>query len=82
MRYFLITYVTKPGGQIDEMVTVSKKVKTIDLQTCNVIMDYKEKKIEKCVIEGKSIDSDWERLDSYYRQLYPNIIERLETEVK
>ena len=71
---------TKPGGQIDEVVTVAKKIKTNDIQTCNVIMDYKEKKIDKCVIEGKRVDSDWERLDSYYRQLYPNIIERLEKE--
>lgn len=71
---------TKAGGQIDEVVTVTKRIKTNDLQTCNIIMDYKDKKVDKCVIEGKRLDSDWERLDSYYRQLYPSIIERLEKE--
>jgi len=43
----LIQYLRKPGGQIDEQVSVSKKIKTTDLQTCNVIMDYETKKIEK-----------------------------------
>ena len=40
MRYFLITFMRKPGGQIDEQVTVAKKIKPSDLQTCNVILDY------------------------------------------
>lgn len=82
MRYFLVTYATKAGGQIDEVVTVSKKVKMNDLQTCNIIMDYKDKKVDKCVIEGKRVDSNWENLDTYYRQLYPSIIERLEKEAQ
>lgn len=73
---------TKPGGQIDEVVTVSKKVKKDDLQTCNIIMDYKDKTVNKCVIEGNRVNSDWEKLDTYYRQLYPSIIERLENEAK
>ena len=46
MRYFLITFMRKPGGQIDEQVTVAKKVKPSDLQTCNVILDYAKKKVD------------------------------------
>lgn len=82
MRYFLVTYATKPGGQIDEVVTVSKKVKRNDLQTCNIIMDYKTKNVDKCFIEGKILATEWEKLDAYYRQLYPSIIERLEKEAQ
>lgn len=82
MRYFLVTYYTKPGGQIDEAVTVSKSVKQNDLQTCNVIMDYKMKKVDKCFIEGKVVTTEWGKLDTYYRQLYPSIIERLEKEAQ
>ena len=48
MRYLLITFMRKPGGQIDEQVTVAKKVKQSDLQTCNVILDYAQKKVDKC----------------------------------
>lgn len=80
MRYLLITFVRKPGGQIDEMVTVSKKIKPADLQTCNVIIDYADKKVEKCVIEGKTVDTDFERMDAYYKQVYPNLIGQLEKE--
>lgn len=72
----------KPGGQIDEMVAVSKKVKTSDLQTCNVIIDYADKKVLKCVIEGKVVDTDFERMDAYYKQVYPNLIGQLEKEAE
>lgn len=80
MRYLLIQFVRKPGGQIDEQVTVSKKIKTSDIQTMNVIMDYAERKIEKCVIEGKTLDQDWDKMNDYYRQIYPTLIEQLEKE--
>lgn len=80
MRYLLITFVRKPGGQIDELVTVSKRVKPADLQTCNVIIDYGAKKVQKCVIEGKVVDTDFEKMDAYYKQVYPNLIDQLEKE--
>lgn len=70
----------KPGGQIDEQVAVGKKVKTADLQTCNVIIDYADKKVMKCVVEGKVVDTDFERMDAYYKQVYPNLIAQLEKE--
>ena len=80
MRYLLITFMRKPGGQIDELVAVGKKVKPADLQTCNVIIDYAQKKIVKCVIEGKVVDTDFERMDAYYKKVYPNLIDQLEKE--
>lgn len=80
MRYLLITFMRKPGGQIDELVAVGKKVKPADLQTCNVIIDYAQKKIVKCVIEGKVVDTDFERMDTYYKKVYPNLIDQLEKE--
>ena len=80
MRYLLITFMRKAGGQIDELVAVGKKVKPADLQTCNVIIDYAQKKILKCVIEGKVVDTDFERMDAYYKKVYPNLIEQLEKE--
>ena len=80
MRYLLITFMRKPGGQIDEQVTVSKKVKPSDLQTCNVILDYANKKVEKCIIEGKKLDTDWDRMHQYYQKIYPALIAQLEKE--
>jgi hypothetical protein len=70
----------KAGGQIDEQVAVGKKIKQSDLQTCNVIIDYADKKVLKCVIEGKLVDTDFERMDTYYKKIYPNLIGQLEKE--
>ena len=78
MRYLLITFMRKPGGQIDEQVTVAKRIKPSDMQTCNVILDYATKKVEKCVIEGKVVDSDWEKMCEYYKRVYPTLIDQLE----
>ena len=80
MRYLLITFVRKPGGQIDELVAVGKRVKPADLQTCNVIIDYADKKVMNCVVESKVVDTDFERMDAYYKQVYPNLIAQLEKE--
>ena len=82
MRYLLITFLRKPGGQIDEQVAVAKKVKPADLQTCNVIIDYADKKVSKCVIEGKVVDTSFEKMHEYYIQVYPNLISQLEKEAQ
>lgn len=78
MRYLLITFFRKPGGQIDEQVTVSKKVKPSDIQMCNVILDFAQRSIDKCVIEGKLTDSDFDKMYQYYKNIYPNLIEQLD----
>lgn len=80
MRYLLITFMRKPGGQIDEQMTVAKKVRQSDIQTCNVILDFAKKKVEKCVVEGKVVDTDWDRMYTYYSKVYPNVIAQLEKE--
>jgi len=82
MRYLLITFLRKPGGQIDEMVKIAKKLKPADIQTCNVILDYGNKKINKCVIEGKKLDTDFDKMNDYYKKIYPQLIEQLEKEAK
>lgn len=70
----------KPGGQIDEQMTVAKKIRQSDIQTCNVILDFAKKKVEKCVVEGKVVDTDWDRMYAYYSKVYPNVIAQLEKE--
>tara|TARA_R110000868_G_scaffold193124_2_gene437829 strand:+ start:3553 stop:3822 length:270 start_codon:yes stop_codon:yes gene_type:complete len=80
MRYMLVTYVTKPGGQIDEVIELSKKIRQKDQQLCNVILDYTDKKVIKCIVAGNNVDKDWDKLDGYYRGIYPAVLERLEKE--
>lgn len=78
MRYLLITFSRKPGGQIDEQIGYSKNIRPIDLQTCNVILDFKQRKVNKCVIEGKMVPTDFDKMCEYYRQVYPELIGQLE----
>jgi hypothetical protein len=80
MRYLMIQFLRKPGGQIDELVSVSRKIKASDMSTKNVIMDYADRSVKKCVIEGKIHDTTFDRMDLYYRRIYPSLIEQLEKE--
>ena len=77
MRYLLVTYIRKPGGQIDEQVGFAKRLRNGDIQTCNVIMDYAQQQVTKCVIEGRVLERDFMSLHTYYEQAYPKMIGEL-----
>jgi len=80
MRYLLISFLRKRAGQIDEMVSVSKRVRTSDMNNANVILDFADKKVIKCIIEGKNHDTTFEKMRDYYVKVYPNLVEQLEKE--
>jgi hypothetical protein len=77
MRYLLLTYYTKATGQIDEVMTVSKKIKPRDWQTANVILDFKEQKVLAASVRGITATRDWDTIVSYYYKHYAATIERL-----
>ena len=77
MRYLLVTYKRKPGGQIDEEVGFAKRLRNSDLQMCSVILDYAERKVVKCVVEGQVLDKDFRNLHQYYENAYPNMVGQL-----
>lgn len=77
MRYLILTYYKKPNGQIDEVMAVAKNLKTRDIQTANVILDFKELKVLKCSMGGEQVPKDWDRIVSYYHQHYESTITRL-----
>lgn len=77
MRYLFLTYYRKPDGKIDEVLSLSTKVRTKDWQTVNVILDFKELKVLKAHMEDKTVPKEWERVVSFYYQHYPATIERL-----
>ena len=78
MRYMCLTFFRKPGGQIDEQLVVRKTLKKSDFSTCNVIMDFAERKIEKCVVEGNKLEKSFEELVEYYKKVYPSLVTQLE----
>lgn len=80
MRYLLISYLRKMNGQIDEMVNVAKRVRTSDVNNANVILDFADKTIVKCIIEGKQHDTTFDQMRNYYFKVYPQLVEQLERE--
>ena len=77
MRYLTMTYVTRANGKIDEVMAVTRNIKRSDLQTCNVILDFKKLFVVKCSMNGTVVPRDWDRVVSYYHQHYASTIERL-----
>lgn len=77
MRYFLITFLQKSDGKIDETTAVSRNLKTRDLQTCNVILDFKKLQVVKAHMNGVTVPKDFNKIVEYYIQHYENIIDRL-----
>lgn len=77
MRYLILTYYKKANGQTDEVMTVAKNVKTADIQTANVILDFKKLKVVKCRMGTSEVPKDWDRIVGYYHQHYASTIERL-----
>ena len=77
MRYLILTYYKKPNGQIDEVMAVSKNVKTKDHQTANVILDFKKLEVLKCTMGGTSVPRDFHKIVEYYMQHYESVIKRL-----
>jgi hypothetical protein len=77
MRYLILTYYRKASGQIDEVMAVSKNIKRRDLQTANVILDFKDQKVVKASMGDQQVPKDWDRIVAYYYQHYAHTIERL-----
>jgi hypothetical protein len=80
MRYLLVSFLRRRAGQIDEMVSVTKRVRTSDMESNNVILDFAEKKVVKCLIEGKEHDTSFDKMRDYYNRVYPNLVGQLEKE--
>ena len=77
MRYLILTYYKKPSGQIDEVMTVAKNLKTRDHATANVILDFKTLSVLKCSMNGVNVPRDFDRIVEYYMQHYESTISRL-----
>ena len=77
MRYMNLTYFKRASGKIDEVMSLSNRVKHNDLQTASIILDFRDQVVLKCVIDGKSMPKEWDTIVSYYYKHYQAIMERL-----
>lgn len=77
MRYMIINYLRKPTGQMDEIVSVSRNIKTRDIQCASVILDFSKQQVVKCSMDGKTVPKDWNRVVGFYYQFYKNVMDQL-----
>jgi len=78
MRYLIIDYYRRPNGQMDEVVSVAKRTRNRDLQTAAVILDFRNRIVVKCSLDGTVVPKDWQRIRDFYHQHYARIIDDLE----
>lgn len=77
MRYLILTYYRRPSGQVDEAMAVARNIKRNDLQTANVILDFRDLKVVKASMGGVNVPNDFNRIVEYYMQHYESTITRL-----
>ena len=77
MRYMILTYFKQATGKIDEVMSLSSRVKSKDLQTASIILDFRDQVVLKCVIDGKSMPKEWDTIVAYYYKHYQATMERL-----
>lgn len=78
MRYFIVKYIRKPNGKLDESVSASKNLKTRDIQTSAVILDFQTQQVLQSTLDGVTVPKDWWKIRDFYHQHYKKMIEDLE----
>jgi hypothetical protein len=78
MRYLIINYYRRPNGQMDEVVTVARRIRPRDIQSAAVILDFQTRSVVKCSMDGVVVPKDWQRIRDFYHQHYSQVIEDLE----
>ena len=73
----MLTYFKQASGKIDEVMSLSTRVKPKDLQTASIILDFRDQVVLKCVIDGKVMPKEWNTIVAYYYEHYKAIMERL-----
>lgn len=78
MRYFVVRYLRKPNGQLDELVEVTKRLRPRDWSYGAVILDFKSQRVEKAHLDGATVPKDFSKVRDFYHQHYAKLIEQLE----
>jgi len=63
---------------MDEIVSVSKRLRTKDHQMSAVILDFKTRQVIQASMDGITVPKDWNRIRDFYHQHYARLIEDLE----
>jgi hypothetical protein len=78
MRYFCLTYLRQSNGQYNESTAIVKTLKNRDYQSCNIILDFRDRQIIKCHVDGKIVEKNWNNIIEYYKKFYRDVFQQLE----
>ena len=62
---------------MDEVVSVSARLKLRDRQTAAVILDFATQTVLQCSMNGTTVPKDWNKIVSFYYQHYAATFDRL-----
>ena len=65
---------------MDEVVSVSKNLKTQDRQTAAVVLDFRTQRVLQCSMNVTTVPKEWDRIVSFYYQHYAATFDRLAKE--
>lgn len=65
---------------MDEVVSVSKNLKTRDRQTAAVVLDFQTQTVLQCSMNGTTVPKEWGHIVSFYYQHYAATFDRLAKE--
>ena len=80
MRYFLVTYVKRPNGKLDEQTAVVRNLKRSDYQLRNIILDFRDMKVLSCHVDGITVPKNWDSIHNYFLLHYEAVFRRLHEE--
>lgn len=64
---------------MDEVVSVSKKLKLKDLQSASVILDFQKGQVVQATMDGITVPKDFVKIRDFYQQHYRRLIDDLES---
>ena len=62
---------------MDEVVSVSSRLKLKDRQTAAVVLDFRTQTVLQCSMNGTTVPKEWDRIVSFYYQHYAATFDRL-----
>lgn len=78
VRYFIVRYLRQPNGQMDELVEMTRRLRSRDWSYAAVILDFKTRRVEKAHLDGATVPKDFNKIRDFYHQHYDKLIEQLE----
>jgi len=79
VRYLIVTYIKRANGQVDETVEVETRYRPRHKTSANVVLDFANKAVLKCRMEGNTGSKDWDHIRDYYHKHYENVVDNLES---